>query len=106
RDKTDFRDLDRVEAGGRIDAVAHGAAGEDRGADIVADRVAGETRERGGAIGDFFAADRTQRKPVVKCEREITRGDKQPGGDNVAHRRGVQRLHDLANFDLVQNAVE
>ena len=49
-DEADLRDLDGARSPGGIDAIAHRAAGEDAGADIVTDRIAGEAGERGAAV--------------------------------------------------------
>ena len=82
-DKADLGHLDGAEAPGRIDAVAHRAAGEDAGADIVADRIAGEAGKRRDPIGNVAAADRAQRKQVIERQREIAAGDEQRGERNV-----------------------
>jgi hypothetical protein len=58
RDKADLGNLDGVDTPGRIDAVTHRAAGENAGADIVANRIGGEAGVRGHAIGHILAADR------------------------------------------------
>ena len=81
--EADLGDLDRVEPERRIDAIAHRAAGEDAGADIVADRIAGEAGERGGRIGNVVAPDRAQREQIVKGQREIAGGDEQRGQHDV-----------------------
>ena len=75
----------------RIDAIAHRAAGEHAGADIVADRIAGEAGERRDAIGHFIAADRAQREQVVEGQREIAAGDKKCSGRDVVRLRRLQR---------------
>ena len=51
--EADLCDVDRVQPPGRIDPIAHRAAGEDAGADIVSDRIAGEGGERVDAIGNI-----------------------------------------------------
>ena len=65
-DEADFCDVDGAEAPGRIDPVAHRPAGEHAGADIVADRVAGEPGQRRDPIGRVGAPDRAQREQVVE----------------------------------------
>ena len=56
RHEADLRHFDGVKTIGRINAVAHRAAGKHGGADIVTDRIAGEAGQRGDAIGNFVAA--------------------------------------------------
>ena len=86
-DEADLGDLDGVEAPGRIDAVAHRAAGEHAGADIVADRIGGEAGQRRDAVGHVLAADRAQREQVVERQREIAQGDEQR---RRSRRRGIR----------------
>src|SRR5690606_38679640 len=97
---------DGAEAPGRIDAVAHRAAGEDAGADIVAYRVAGETGERRDPIGNVPPADRAQGEQVVERQREIAAGDAQRGKRNVAPAGRHQRLEYLVQVDVAQDAIE
>ena len=72
--EADLGDVDRIQPPGRIDPVAHRAAGEDAGADIVADRIAGEGGERVDAVGDVRYADRPHREQIVEGQREIAGG--------------------------------
>ena len=53
----------------RIDPEADRAAGEHGGADVVADRVAGEARQRRDAVGHVLLADGSQREEIVECQR-------------------------------------
>ncbi len=52
----------------RINAKADRAPGEHGRANIVADCVAGEARQRRDAIGDVALADRPQREQIVEGE--------------------------------------
>ena len=88
-DEADLGDLDHAQSPGGIDAVAHRAAGEDAGADIVPDRVAGEAGQRRDAIRHLGAADRAQREQIVEGERQIAGGDEKAGN---AERAPVGRL--------------
>ena len=76
-DEAKLGDLDGVEPPGRIDAVAHRTAGEHAGADVVADRIAGEAAERRDPVGDLRMADRAQGEQVVEGEREVAAGNAQ-----------------------------
>ncbi len=105
-DKADFRDFDGADAPGRIDAVAHRAAGEDAGAHIVTDRIAGETGERRHPIGHVRPADRAQREQIVERQREIAAGDAQRGQRDVAPFGRHQRLDHLVDLDVAQDAIE
>ena len=101
--ETDLRHLDGVETVGRIDAVAHRAAGEYGGADIVTDRIAGEAGKRRDPIRDFLAPDRAQREQVVEREREIAAGDERGGGGDVARLGRLQRSDHLIDIDVAQH---
>ena len=105
-DEADLGDLDGVEPPGRIDAIAHRAAGEDAGADVVADRIGGEAGERRDPVGHVLAADRAQREQVVERQREIAGGDEQRGDGDVAVFDRRHRGQHLADVDVVQLAVE
>ena len=100
--EAELGDLDGVEPPGRVHAVAHRAAGEDAGADIVADRIAGEPAERGDAVRHVMAADRAQREEIVERQREIAEGDEQRGEQDVARVGPAKRLQDIFRFDAVQ----
>ena len=83
-EKADLGDVDRVQAPCGIDPVAHRAAGEHAGADIVADRIAGEGGERVDPIGNVGVVDRAHREQVVEGQGEIARGNEQAGqGDRA-----------------------
>src|SRR5205823_12161037 len=56
-EETDFGDVDGVQTVVRIDPETDGAAGKYGGADVVADRIAGKTRQRGDAVGHLLFAD-------------------------------------------------
>src|SRR5207237_8711808 len=81
--ETDLGDVARVQSPRRINAITHRTAGKDAGADIVPDRIAGECSERVDAVGNLFAADRSDREQVVEGQGEIAGGDEQGGQDNL-----------------------
>ena len=105
-EETDLCDVDRVQPPGRIDAVAHRAAGEDAGADIVADRIGGEAGERIDAVGHVGAADRAHRKPVVEGEREIAGGDEQCGKRDLARLGALDGVDHLVDVDAAKHVIE
>ena len=105
-EEADFCDVDRIEPVARIDAVAHRAAGEDAGADIVADRIAREGCQRIDAVGDVAAADGADRKPVVESQREIAGGDEQSSERNLARLGALDGLDDLEGVDATEHMVE
>ena len=105
-EKADLGDVDRVQPPGRIDAVAHRAAGEDAGADIVADRIGGEGGERVDAVGNVGAADRAHREQVVEGQREIAGGDEQRRQRDLARLGALDRLDHLVDVDAAEHVVE
>ena len=105
-EEADLCDVDRVQPIGGIDAVAHRAAGEDAGADIVADRIAGEGGERVDAIGHVGVADRAHGEQVVEGQREIARGDEQRRHRDLARLGALDRLDHLVDVDAAQHVVE
>ena len=95
REKADLCDIDRGQAVVGIDPEPDRAAGEDRGADIMTDGVAGEARHRGDAIGDVRLANGSQCEEIIegqrakrphhaqRGQRDAMRGDlRQRGQDN------------------------
>ena len=64
--KADLGDVDGAEAIIRIDPETDRAAGEDGCADIVADRIAGEARQRRDTIGHMLLAERAYRKEIIE----------------------------------------
>ena len=105
-EKADLGDVDRIQPPCRIDAVAHRAAGEDAGADIVADRVGGEAGQRVDAVGHVGAADRAHGKPVVEGEREITERHEQGGKPDLARLGSLDGVEHLGNVDAAKHVVE
>ena len=105
-EKADLGDVDRVQPPGRIDAVAHRAAGEDAGADIVADRIAGEGRERVDAVGHVGVADRAHREQIVEGQREIARRHEQRRQRDLARLGALDGLDHLVGVDAAQHVVE
>jgi hypothetical protein len=106
RDEADLGDVDGGEAPAGIDAVAHGAAREHRGADIVADRIAREAAQCCGAIGHVAATDGAQREQVIKGQGEVAERDEQAGQRDVAVADALQRDDDLVGVDAVQHPVQ
>ena len=104
--KADLGDVDRVQAPGGIDAIAHRAAGEDAGADIVPDRIAGEGGERVDAVGNVAAADRANREPVIEGQREIAHGDEQRRQRDLAEFGLLDGLDHLVDVDVPQHVVK
>src|SRR5260370_40185087 len=80
------------------------AAGENGGADVVADRVAGKTRQRGDAVGYMFLADRPQRKEIIKRKRAERADHAQRGERDVVRRYFGQRGQDHAGIDTAEGA--
>ena len=105
-DEANLGDFDDAQPPGGIDPVPHRAAGKNAGADIVADRVAGKAAERGGAIRHFVAADRAQREQIVKGERQIGGGDKQPGNEERPPIGRLDRVNQFVKVDIAQNVIE
>ena len=105
-DEADLGDVDRVQAPRRIHAIAHGAAGERAGADIVSDRIAGEAGERGDAVRHVVAADRVQREQIVEGQREVAGGDEQHRQHDRLRGLGLQRRDQLVEIELAQHVVE
>ena len=102
-DEADFRNLDCIKSVHRIDAVTHSTPGEYGGADIVADRVAGETGQRRDAIWNFIASNGSQRKQVVEGERKIATGHKKGSGRDVVRLRCLQRRNHLVGVNVAQH---
>ena len=104
--KADLGDVDRVQPPGGIDAVAHRAAGEDAGADIVPDRIAGEGGERVDAVGNVGAADRAHREQVIEGQGEIAGGHEQRRQRDLARLGLLDGLDHLVDVDAAQHVVE
>jgi hypothetical protein len=104
--EADFRHVDGAEAPGGIDPITDRPAGQDAGAHVVADGIAGEACKRRGPIRDVASPDRAQREQVVERQREVAAGDEQGGERDVAPVRGHQGLDDLAGVDRAQSAIE
>ncbi len=85
------RDVRPVQPGGGIDPVSRRPAGQQRQAEIVAERIAGERGGRRRPPAQRLA-DHTQRDHVVEGQRDIA-------GDGEADRQ-----HDLARIDGVKGA--
>ena len=104
REEADLGDIDRAEAVVGIDPETDRAAGENRGADIVADGVAGEARQRSDAIGDVRLANGSQREEIIEGQR-AERAYHAQGGQRDAMRRDFrQRGQDNPGVDPLQRA--
>ena len=105
-EETDLRDVDRVQTPGGIDAIAHRAAGEDAGADIVPDRIGGEAGERIDAVGHVGAADRAHREPVIEGQREIAGGHEQRGKRDLTRLGALDGVDHLVDVDAAEHVIE
>ena len=104
--KADLGDVDRVQSPGGIDAIAHRAASEHAGADIMSDRIAGEGGERVDAVGNVGAADRANREQIVERQREIARRHEQRRQHNLVRLGRLDGLDDLVGVDAPQHMVK
>ena len=104
--ETDFCDVDRVQSPGRINAIAYRASGEDAGADIMSDRIAGEGGERVDAVRNIGAADRANREQVVECQGEITCRHEQRRQRDRAGLGLLDGLDDLVDVDAPEHMVK
>ena len=105
-EETDLGDVDRVQPPGRIDPVAHGAAGEDAGADIVSDRIGGEGGKRVDAVGNAALADRADREPVIEGQREIARRHEQGRQRDLARLGAFDGVDHLIGVDAAEHVIE
>src|SRR5205807_4464120 len=103
---TDLGDRDGVQPPDRIDTVAYRTAGQDAGADIVSDRIAGEAGERRDPVGYVGPPDRAQREQIVERQREIAPSDAERGDREVVRIGLPQRRDHLADLDVAQVAIE
>src|ERR1700681_93102 len=104
--EADFCDVDRVQSPGGIDPVAHRAAGEDAGADIVADRIRGEGGERVDAVGNVGPPDRADREQVIEGQGEIACGHEQRRQRDLARLGPLHGLEDFLGVDGAQHVVK
>ena len=88
REKADLGNIDRGQAVIGIDPEPDRAAGKDGGADVVADGVAGETRQRGDAVGDVRLANGSQSEEIIERQR-AERADHAQRGQRNAMRGDV-----------------
>src|SRR5882724_1796910 len=105
-EEADLGDVDRVQSPGRINPIAHRAAGEDTGADIVADRIGGEGGERVDAVGNVALADRANREPVVEGQREIACRHEQGRQPYLPRLGALDGLDHLIGVDATQHVIE
>ncbi len=105
-DKADLGDVDCIQSPRGIHAITHCAAGERAGADIVSDRIAGETGKRCDPVRHIATADRPQRKQIVERQREIAGGNKQHRQNDRLRGLGLQRLDQGIEIQVAQHVVE
>ena len=86
-----------AQAPGGIDAKPDRAAGEDRRAKIVPDRIADEARHRRDPIRHVAAADRAQREIIVERQRDVAGNDKPACLQDVTCRGRSQGDDDLVD---------
>ena len=103
-EKADLRDVNGIQPVVRIDPEADGAAGEHGGADIVADRIAGEAGQRGNAIGYVLLADRAQREKIIEGQGTERAEHPQCGEPDATVRDLRQRSQDDPGIDAPQRA--
>src|SRR3954454_3546181 len=99
-------DVDRVQAPGRIDAITHGPAGEHARADTMSDRIPGKRRERVDEVENIRGANRAQREPIIKCQREVASRHEQRGQRDLAGFGLLDRIEDFVEIDAAQHMVE
>ncbi len=103
-EEADFCDVDGAEAVLRIDPETDRAAGEHGGADIVADRVAGEARQCSDAIGHVLLADGPQREEIIEGQRAERADHAECCERDLSMRNLRQRNQDHAGIDTPQGA--
>ena len=103
-DEADLGDVDRGQAVVGIDPEPDRAAGEHRGAEIVADHIGGEARQRGDAVRHVQLADRTQGKEIVERQSAERADHAQRGEADLARRLLGQRGEDDVVVDTLQGA--
>ncbi|MGX1165268.1 hypothetical protein AB7M16_001534 [Bradyrhizobium sp. USDA 372] len=102
RQEADLRDVDRVQPIVRIDPETDRAAGEDRGSDVVADRIGREAGERCDAIGHVLLADRSQCKKIVEGQRTEREEDADRRQADIAAGNLGQRGQDDPGIDALE----
>jgi hypothetical protein len=102
--KADLGDIDGVQPIVRIDPETDRAAGEHGGADVVADRIAGEARHRCDAVGHMVLADGPQCEEIIKCQRAKRADHAQRGEGDVVRRYIRQRRQNHAGIDALEGA--
>ena len=103
-EEADLCDVDRGQAVIGIDPEADRAAGKDGGADIVPDRVAGEARQRGDAIGDVGLADGSQREEIIEGQRAERAHHAQRGQRDAMRGDVGERRQDDPGVDPLEGA--
>ena len=101
-DKGDLGDVDQGQAPRPIDSESHHAAGEDRRAEIVSDRVAQKSGERRDPVRNVRLADRAQREEIIERQANIAGGNQQGGDHHGLDRRRVDRVGEFSDVDVAQ----
>ena len=104
--KADLGHVDRVHPPVGVDAVTYRTPAKDAGADIVADRIAGEGSKRIDAVGDVAAADRADCKQIVERQGEIAGSDEQGGEGDRVRFGSPDGLDDLFDIQASQHVVK
>src|SRR6185312_10726079 len=102
-DKADLRYFDRIEPISRIDAVTHGATGENRSSDVVTNRIAREAGERRNTIRNLVAANGPQSEPVIEGECEVPASDKKSCSGDMMRLGRFQRRDHLIGVDIAEH---
>ena len=105
-EEADLGDVDRVQPPGGVDAIAHRAAREHAGADIVPDRIGGEGGERVDAVGNVIMADGSDREQVIEGQGEIARGDEQAGEQDLTRFGLLDGIEDVVDIDAAEHVEE
>src|SRR6185437_15965892 len=88
----------------RIDAEADGTSGENGGADIVADRIAGEARQCRDPVWHMLLANRSQREKIIERQGTECADYAQRGEHDVVTRYFREGGQDHAGVDAVERA--
>ena len=113
----DFRDLRRRQSPRRVQPITHRTAAQERGAQIVAERVADEGSERDAQVGELGADERKSQSIVAgegevaangqhECERDAPPRNGTERGDHLVPVIGVQLTAEHLDRDCEQQDAE